>query len=75
VEKNTTDAEKLLRDLGTNFPILWDSDSVVSKLYSVNAMPTTIMIDKDGNIRYVNRGYKAGDEKKYIEQIRELIRE
>jgi thiol-disulfide isomerase/thioredoxin len=75
VEKNTTDAEKLLRDLGTNFPILWDGDSVVSKLYSVNAMPTTIMIDKDGNIRYVNRGYKAGDEKKYIEQIRELIRE
>jgi thiol-disulfide isomerase/thioredoxin len=75
VEKNTADAEKLLRDLGTGFPILWDSDSRVSKLFGVNAMPTTVLIDKDGNIRYVNRGYKAGDENKYLEQIRELIRE
>jgi peroxiredoxin len=75
VEKNTADAEKLLRELGTSFPILWDGDSKVSKLYNVNAMPTTIMIDKDGKVRYVNRGYKAGDENKYIEQIRELIRE
>lgn len=75
VEQSTADAEKLLKDLGTSFPILWDSDSKVSKLYQVNAMPTTIMIDKDGQVRYVNRGYKAGDEEKYREQIRELIRE
>jgi thiol-disulfide isomerase/thioredoxin len=75
VEQNTDDAEKLLKELGTGFPILWDRDSKVSKLYQVNAMPTTIMIDKDGKVRYVNRGYKAGDEEKYREQIRELIRE
>ncbi len=75
VERNTADAEKLLRDLGTSFPILWDGDSVVSKLYQVNAMPTTILIDRDGKVRYVNRGYKAGDEEKYREQVRELIAE
>lgn len=75
VEQNTDDAEKLLKELGTRFPILWDSDSKVSKLYNVSAMPTTIMVDKDGEIRYVNRGYKPGDEEKYREQIRELIRE
>lgn len=75
VEQNTSDAEKLLRELGTSFPILWDPESKVSKLYKVNAMPTTIMIDKEGKIRYVNRGYKPGDEDKYREQIRELIRE
>lgn len=75
VEQNSGDAEKLLKELNTGFPILWDGDSKVSKLYQVNAMPTTIMIDKDGKIRYVNRGYKAGDEEKYREQIRELIRE
>lgn len=75
VEQNTGDAKKLLEELGTSFPILWDTDSKVSKLYEVNAMPTTIMIDKGGKIRYVNRGYKAGDEEKYREQVRELIRE
>lgn len=75
VERSTSDAEKLLADLNTNFPILWDGDSKVSKLYGVNAMPTTIMIDKDGKVRYRNRGYKAGDEEKYRSQIKELIRE
>lgn len=75
VEQNTADAEKLLKELGTSFTILWDRDSTVSKLYQVNAMPTTIMIDKDGKVRYVNRGYKAGDEEKYRKQVRELIRE
>jgi hypothetical protein len=38
-------------------------------------MPTSVMIDKKGQIRYVDRGYKAGDENKYREQIMELIRE
>lgn len=75
VEKDVTDAKKLLKELGTTFPILWDGDSKVSKLYQVSAMPTTIMIDKSGKVRYVNRGYKVGDENKYRDQIRELIRE
>lgn len=75
VEHDVTDAKKLLADLGTSFPILWDGESKVSKLYQVSAMPTTVMIDKNGVVRYVNRGYKDGDENKYRDQIRELIRE
>jgi hypothetical protein len=38
-------------------------------------MPTTVMIDKNGQIRFINHGYKAGDENKYRDQIRELIKE
>jgi len=75
VEEDNTDAKKLLKDLGVTFPILFDTESKASSLYNVDAMPTTVVIDKKGVIRYVNRGYKAGDENKYREQIRELIKE
>ncbi|WP_323813910.1 TlpA disulfide reductase family protein [Cellvibrio sp. NN19] len=75
VEEDNTDAKKLIKELGVTFPILWDTESKASSLYNVDAMPTTVMIDKKGEIRYVNRGYKAGDENKYRDQIRELIKE
>lgn len=75
VEKDGTAGDKIIKELGIKFPILYDSESKVSQAYNVDAMPTTVMIDKDGEIRYVNRGYRAGDENKYRKQIRELIRE
>jgi thiol-disulfide isomerase/thioredoxin len=75
VEQDNKDAKKMLKDLGVSFSILFDPESKLSSLYSVDAMPTSVMIDKKGQIRYVDRGYKAGDENKYREQIMELIRE
>jgi len=75
VEEDNTDALKLINDLGVSFPILFDPESKASELYRVDAMPTTVLIDKKGQIRYLNRGYKPGDEDKYRDEIRELIRE
>lgn len=75
VEQNTEAAKAFLEDVGVTFPILYDPKSEVSRAYQVKAMPTTVMVDRDGEVRYVNRGYKEGDEEKYRQQIRELIRE
>lgn len=75
VEQDSSQAERLLKDMNISFPILFDSDSVVSKLYDVSAMPVTVMIDKDGNMRYLHKGYKPGFEDQYRQQIKELIRE
>jgi|SRR5690554_2158352 len=75
VEPDSEPADKMAKDMNLTFPILYDTDSKVSRLYNVDAMPTTVLIDRDGKVRYVNRGYRDGDEEKYREQIRELIRE
>ena len=75
VEEDNTDAIKIVKDLKISYPILFDTENKVSKLYSVETMPTTVMVDKKGKIRYVNHGYKPGDENKYRDQIRELIKE
>lgn len=75
VEQDSKQAVRMLENMSLSFPILFDPESVVSKLYDVKAMPSTVMIDRDGNMRYLHRGYKPGYEEAYREQIKELIRE
>ena len=55
--------------------ILFDRDNKVSDNYGVNAMPTTFLVDRQGRLRWQHRAYKPGDEAKYIEQIRAMLRE
>jgi thiol-disulfide isomerase/thioredoxin len=75
VEANTADAERWLKDTPVSFPVLFDRESKVSKLYDVNAMPSTVFIDRKGNVRYLHKGYKPGDEGEYLNQIRALLKE
>ena len=38
-------------------------------------MPSTVIIDRKGNVRVLHQGYKPGDENEYLNSIRTLIRE
>jgi thiol-disulfide isomerase/thioredoxin len=75
VDTDSKDAEAWLSKTPVSFPVLFDRDSKVSKLYEVSAMPSTVFIDRKGNVRYLHRGYKAGDEGEYLNQIRALLKE
>ena len=57
------------------FPVLLDTDKKVSRLYDLATMPSTVLVDRDGRVRYVHRGYRDGYELTYDQQIRELLRE
>jgi len=69
--KAALDAAKL----GIKFPVLLDGAKTVSKLYGLNAMPTTVVIDRDGRVRHVHQGYRNGLEVVYDQQIRALVKE
>jgi thiol-disulfide isomerase/thioredoxin len=75
VEPDSAEALGFLKSTPVSFPILFDRDSKVSKLYAVQGMPNTVILDRKGNVRYVHRGYKPGEENEYLNQIRALIRE
>ncbi len=75
VEEKSKNARGFLKDFPVDFPILLDNKNKVSKQYKVVAMPTTVMVDRDGNVRYLHKGYKTGDEKKYRKMIKKLVRE
>ena len=75
VEEDSSEAHKLLKELPVSFPVLFDNDSVVSKEYDVVAMPSTVLVDRNGNMRFLHKGYKPGEEEIYLEMVRSLIRE
>jgi peroxiredoxin len=75
VEPDSAAAARWLEATPVSFPILFDVDSKVSKLYSVQGMPSTVIVDRKGQVRWVHRGYKPGDENHYLDQVRALVRE
>lgn len=75
VEENTRDAKNYLKDVKVTFPILFDKTQKTSKLFNVSAMPTTILIDRNGKKRYLHKGYKPGYENDYKREIKKLLRE
>jgi thiol-disulfide isomerase/thioredoxin len=75
VEEDSRKADGLLRQIPVSFPVLYDTENAVSEMYGVNAMPTTVMVDRNGNMRYLHKGYQPGYEVAYQEQVRTLIRE
>lgn len=75
VDEDPRSAAALATKLGVKFPVLPDGDKKVSKLYDLSAMPQTVLIDRDGRVRYLHRGYKEGYENTYDQQIRELLKQ
>lgn len=75
IEPDSSNAQRLLKDVPVTFPILFDTANKVSKMYNVSAMPSTVLVDRNGNLRYIHKGYKPGDENEYRRLAKKLIRE
>ena len=75
IDDDSRRAMKMIEELGVNFPVLFDDGKDVSKLYAVEAMPVTVLVDREGTVRHVHHGYKPGYEEKYLTEIRSLLRE
>jgi peroxiredoxin len=74
VDDDQRKAAEVAGKLGVTFPVLLDTDKTVSKLYDLSTMPSTVIIDREGKVRYVHRGYLSGYEDNYEKQIRELLK-
>jgi len=75
VEPDSKAANAVLEKIPVSFPVVYDTDSKVSQLYQVSGMPSTVIIDRKGQMRMLHRGYKPGDENEYLDSIRALMKE
>jgi len=74
VDDDAKKAASVAQKLGIKFPVLLDTDKAISHLYDLSTMPSTVIIDRDGRVHYVHKGYLAGYEDTYDKQIRELLK-
>jgi peroxiredoxin len=74
-ETNLDAAREMAKTLRVSYPVLFDARKEVSRAYQASTMPLTVLIDREGVVRYVSEGYKVGYETRYTEKLRELLNE
>jgi peroxiredoxin len=75
VDEDLRRAQEFAVAMGVSYPILFDTGSEIGKDYLLQKMPMTILVDRAGVVRYSIVGFKRGDERIFLDQIRELLRE
>ncbi|MBL6690635.1 MAG: TlpA family protein disulfide reductase [Pseudomonadales bacterium] len=69
VDSNPEDARRFVRRFEPNFLVLSDPEGAIAERFNIPAMPTSFLIDQQGNIRHMHKGYKPGD----IDKLKPLI--
>jgi peroxiredoxin len=75
VDTPDVDVADYLSEFQLSFPVLLDQSHEVVKKYNIRAMPGSVFLSRDGEIRHVHLGYKDGDQRKYEQIIEALLKE
>jgi peroxiredoxin len=57
------------------FPVMIDKTRQVATSFNAMVLPTTLLIDAAGKIRFYHVGYKPGDEKKLRDALTQAVKE
>ena len=75
VDKEPNLAQKFLDAHPAIFRIAYDPKGGVAAGYDVKAMPTSILIGRDGRVRTVHQGFHPEQEYEYVSHIEAALRE
>jgi cytochrome c biogenesis protein CcmG/thiol:disulfide interchange protein DsbE len=72
VDDEPMHAEEYARAHAGSFPLLLDTTKAVSRAYAIDRLPSTVLIDRSGVVRYRNNDERA-DVSSYVAPIRALL--
>ncbi len=75
VDDDPVQARDCARSAGVAFALLLDPAKAVSRSYQVDNLPMTLLIDRNGTVRYVLRDYGAASSTLYLQELRTLLNE
>jgi peroxiredoxin len=75
VDDDPVQARDFARAAAVGFALLLDPAKAVSRSYQVDNLPMTVLIDRNGTVRYVLRDYSAASSTLYLQQLRTLLNE
>jgi peroxiredoxin len=75
LDEEKADALGFLQKIPAQFAIAWDPEGKCPALYEVKAMPSSYLIDRKGQIRYVHLGFRAGDREDILRRVKEVLAE
>jgi len=75
LDESRDQANKFLKQIPAKFDVAFDPRGNTAKSYNVKAMPSSYIIDKNGNVVHANLGFRGKDKEKLEEKIRELVKQ
>jgi thiol-disulfide isomerase/thioredoxin len=75
VDENTEEAMALLKTVSVDYPSAYDPKGECPRAFSVKAMPSSYLVDKQGKIRLIHLGFRSEDKATLSKEISELLKE
>ena len=75
VDHDRASADAFLRRFNARVPVIYDPNGAIAARYRIRAMPTSLLLGRDGRVRYVHDGFVADQIATYDNQIAELLHE
>lgn len=73
LDHDRADAQRFLRAFRPNFAVISDPGGKLAERFNVIGMPTSILIDRQGKVRYVHVGFLLKRRAQYEGQVRALL--
>jgi thiol-disulfide isomerase/thioredoxin len=75
VDQEPALAEAFLKKVPANFRVEYDPSGTLARQFGVQAMPTSFLIDRQGNVRVRHAGFREKQRTEREEQIQQLLKE
>ena len=66
-------ARLFLQENQASFAVIYDNKGTIAKHFSIQGMPTSMLINRDGEIKYRHSGFFTGKKNQYEDEIKKLL--
>lgn len=73
-DEETDGIGAFVKKTGVSFPVAWDKNKSIGEKYKLESMPSTYVIDGNGVVRFVHRGYHDGEDEELAREVRSLLK-
>jgi thiol-disulfide isomerase/thioredoxin len=75
LDHDRADADNFLKKFHPDFQVRFDPEGRWAQQFAVRGMPTSVIIDRHGTVRFTHIGFRLDDTSKYTQQIEQLLAE
>jgi peroxiredoxin len=66
-------AKEFLQDNPTNFAVVYDPKGELARFFKIQGMPSSLIINKKGEIKYAHSGFFTTKVSQYEQEIQQLL--
>ncbi len=75
LDRDKSDADRFLTKFHPDFDVIFDPNGSLAERYRIHGMPTSMLIDRHGTVRFTHIGFRPADAAAYEKQVKVLLAE